>query len=92
MTRSSPFVVFYALTDFPSLYLCSELGVNSSSKSVPGMKHCLTKTSVHAIQWESRKDDIELKEAAGKATEKWFKEGMQMGIFAYSVSFRIVSK
>lgn len=92
MTRSSPFVVSYALTDFPSLCLCSELGVISSSKSVPGMKHCLAETSVHAIQWEARKDDIEMKKAAGKAPEKWFEERKQMGIFAYRVSFKIVSK
>lgn len=56
------------------------------------MKHCLTKTSVHAIQWEARKDDTEMKKAAVKAPEKWFKGRIQMGILAYSVSFRIVSK
>lgn len=56
------------------------------------MKHCLAETSVHAIQWEARKDDIEMKKAAGKAPEKWFEERKQMGIFAYRVSFKIVSK
>lgn len=56
------------------------------------MKHCLAETFVHAIQWEARKDDIEMKKAAGKAPEKWFEERKQMGIFAYSVSFKIVSK
>lgn len=56
------------------------------------MKHCLTETSVLAIQWEARKDDMEMKGAAGKAPENQLEERKQMGIFAYSVSFKIVSK
>lgn len=56
------------------------------------MKHCSTETSVHTIQWGDRKDDIEMKGAAGKAPEKWSEERKQMGIFAYSVSLKIVSK
>lgn len=42
LTRSSPSIIFYALTDFPTLYLSFELYANSSPKPVPSMKHCLT--------------------------------------------------
>lgn len=41
---------------------------------------------------QGRKDDIEMEEAAGIAPEKWLKERKEMGIFAYSVSFKIVSR